>query len=413
MDLVHSGRLSSLICLLNMRILLVTPACHFSSRGAVQQDIYATIALLKKMGHEVALFSLDQPGQDRTVIEGLKIEYDIDCQIFAPPKSLGQWIKSLLHNPLLADRSAYPFYELARSSEFETYLGKYQPAAIISIGNYSWPLFKQCQKYDIRFIIRSHNFEPLHFWEELEPIARLNPINWLKFLARLVSEKKSVRVADQIAAISPAETDTYNQWGAGKAQLLPLVSLQLFTPDHQVTITKKPLDVFFLGATYNVPFHRRGAEALITEIAPAVHKQAPGEFRFHICGNKLPSELIKACDGQTVIYEGFVPDLGIFLQNMDVGVFPVWSGRGMKQKIFEAIARGFPVVVPRLSLGKYPVISGTHALVAEKPGEMVEQIISLRIPEIRATLSSGAAEFGREWFAENKFRLIFSSLLGL
>ncbi len=393
-----------------MKIAVVTPACHFPSRGAVQQDIYAMLSFLKKMGHTVSVFSLDQPGQDRAVLQSVRDEYQIDITVYLPSLKFITWLKTVIFQPIFFDRSAYAFYEAARSVDFIKYLDTYKPDLLISIGNYSWPLFSECKKRHIRFVIRSHNFEPLHYWEELTVREKCNPIHWVKFLAKWWSERKSVNVADRIAAISPREVNQYTTWQVGKALLLPLVSLSGFRANHKVAATKKPLDVFFLGATYNVPFHRRGAEQLINHIAPEVARQAPGEFRFHVCGGKLPAYLVQACDDNSVVYEGFVPDLNAFFDRMDAGVFPVWSGRGMKQKIFESIARGFPIVAPRISLGEYPVVSGESALIADKPEDMVAMILRLRDPEVRARLSAGAAKFSQQWFSQEKFQEYFSAL---
>ncbi len=43
------------------------------------------------------------------------------------------------------------------------------------------------------------------------------------------------------------------------------------------------------------------------------------------------------------------------LEEMDAGVFPTFYGGGMKQKIFEAICRGFPVLAPKKAIGGYPL----------------------------------------------------------
>lgn len=394
-----------------MKILVVTPACHFPSRGAVQQDIYAMLSFFKKMGHDVAVFSLDQPGQDPTVVQSIRDDYGVDVKVYLPALKFLSWLKTVLLQPIFFDRSAYAFHELANAPMFQNYLNEYKPDCLLSIGNYSWPLFAERKKRNIHFIIRSHNFELLHYWEELTAKEKCNPANWLRFLAKWGTEQRSVKVADKIAAISPRETNQYNEWEAGKAALLPLVSLIKFTAYHKVNQDKKPLDLFFLGATYNVPFHRRGAEILITEIAQDIARRAPGEFRFHVCGGKLPVDLVKACNGEEVIYEGFVPDLEKFFSAMDAGVFPVWSGRGMKQKIFESIARGFPIVVPKISLGEYPLVHNESALIAGRSEEMIEMILQLRDPKVRERLSNGATEFSREWFGEEKFKDFFSKII--
>ncbi len=376
-----------------MKILLITPSCHYKSIGAAQKDIYSTVVLLKELGHEVSLYTINQSGQDLSLIN--------EWQKFVPQFSFVQWIWAALFNWALFDRSALVFYELARDQIFLNHLNQFQPEIIFSYGNYSWPVYEVAQKVIAKFIIRSHNYEPLHFWEELSLFQKFNFFNWLRFIAKWLSEKKSVQVADAVAAISPNEEKIYQKWGSEKIILLPLVSLSATLKPVFIHENKIALDIFYMGASYNIPFHLRGAQVLIKEIAPKVEALMPGKFKFHILGAKLPFVNLAS----NITYEGFVPEAHFdqFLSTMDIGFFPVFSGRGMKQKIFESLCRSFPVVAPRISVGEYPLEDGKHFIEANSVDQFVSGIISLNNITLRKELSLGANQFSRANFSKSVF----------
>lgn len=393
-----------------MRILVVTPACHFSNFGAVQQDIYATIELLQEMGHTVSLYTLDQEGQSETVLEKIRQKYQIDIRRFRPVVEWGTWLWAALRQWSLFDRSAFPFALLAQDPDFLEYVRKEKPDVFFSYCSYSWPIIEIARSSEARCVVRSHNFEPFHFWEELTLRGKMNPLNWARFIAKHWSEKQTVKQAAVVAAISPDEEQLYRRWSGSKVILLPLVSLPSIIKLRPIA-EKLPLDLFYLGATYNVPFHTRGAALLIQSIAPAVCARAPGQFRFHICGSKLPAYLQAQCDGKQIIYEGYVPDLDSFFSTMDGGVFPVWSGRGMKQKIFEALCRSFPIVVPKVSIGGYQLENGKNAFLVDKPEEMVESILQFESVAVRRTLSFGAYQFAEKNFNKKQIELTLNAIM--
>ncbi len=386
-----------------MKLLIITPACHFKSVGAVQKDIYSMIELLLEMGHEASLYTLDQPGQDAAILDFVRGTYKIEVRKFGPAGGLFAWFRAAIFDWALFDRSAYPFFELARAKEFNDFVVNFNPDMVLSFCSYSWPVAREFKKLGIRTIIRSHNFEPLQFWEELELSGKLNPYNWLRLFVKWLGERRTALVPDALAVISPKELAEYKRIRVDGIFLLPLVSLTKLIGEPRIVVEKFPLHLFYMGASYNVPFHLRGAWMLIEGIAPKVEMLASGKFIFHLCGAKLPESLVKKCI-DNIVYEGFVPETQLeeFFNKMDAGVFPVFSGRGMKQKIFEAIARAFPVVAPRVSLGGYGLTDKKDILIADNEDQFVSATISLQNPLLRELLSKNAYNFARDQFNREK-----------
>lgn len=394
-----------------MKILIVTPACHYKNTGATQNDIYSCIGLLQSMGHIVALDSLGSSEQGTEVLDKIRQKYQISVNIFTPKGGLFSWLRHSLRKPALLDRSAYPFALLAENSAFKEHVATFAPDAVIGFISSSWPIIEFCKRRGIRCILRSHTFEPLFYWETLRGIAKTNPLNWFRFLAKLLSERKAIITADITLTLPIAEARFYSYWNKKAIRLLALLFPGAHIDKPWVHKEKQPLDVFYLGASYNVIFHLEGAQILIEKIAPQVHSRAPGAFRFHILGAKLPTYLVNQCNNVNIIYEGYVPDLDAFLQKMDIGAFPVFTGSVIKGKVSESLSRLFPVVITSNCLGTYSLEHGKHILLANSVSEFVESILKLRNDDLRLHLSEGAYEFAVKEFGYDNLKPILAAAL--
>lgn len=397
-----------------MNVLVVTPACHFAKTGAAQEDVYAIIRHLQELGHTVALYTIDSPAQSREMLDSICATHGIDVRRFAPDLSdAWKWIGAVFGEFEYFDRSAYVFGQLIQDEVFLRYLDESRPDVIFSFCSYSWPVVELARARGIKSVFRSHNYEPSFFYESIEPLQKLNPVNWLRVLAKRRGERRAVEASGAVASLPFAEVTLYRHWkDPRRVVILTLTFLDTALRPPAVHIGKKPLDIFFLGASYNVPFHARGAKLLIADIAPKVIKQAPGSFRFHICGGKLPAELVKQCDGEQIIYEGYVEHLDAFLDQMDIGAFPVMTGKTIKGKIFHALCRAFPIVIPTIGKGGYDVRNGEEVLIADTAQAFVEAILSLQDETLRRRLVEGAHRFCQMHFTKERIHAVLRDVLG-
>lgn len=394
-----------------MKILIVTPACHYKNTGATQNDIYSCIELLQNIGHNVILATLGSSEQGTEVLEKIRQKYQIAVNIFTPKGRSFSWFRHSLKKPALFDRSAYPFALLAEDPAFQSYITALVPDIVIGFISSTWPIIEFCKRHGIRGILRSHTFEPIFYWEALRGIAKINPVNWFRFLAKLISEKKAIITADVTLTLPFNEVRFYRLWKKKAIHILPLLFPGAHIGKPWVHKEKKTLDVFYLGASYNVIFHLEGAQLLIEKIAPQVHSQAPGAFCFHILGAKLPSFLVNQCNATNIIYEDYVPDLNSFLQKMDIGAFPVFTGSVIKGKVSESLSRLFPVVITSNCLGTYALEHGKHILLADNVSDFVESILRLRNDDLRLHLSKGSYEFAVKEFGYDNLKRILATAL--
>lgn len=384
-----------------MKILIITPPCHFGSAGAAQRDIYATIRVLKEMANSVSLLTIDGPSQDQSVFSRLENQEGIPIYRYRPSEGMVLRIRAALRHPALMDGSAFVFDALEKSSVYAEAMKQTAPDLVWVFCSYAWPVMRAVHAFGIPVVFRSHNFESNFFWESLSPKEKWNPANWLRRVAKYAGEYLAVQYADCVATLPFEQASVYRRWKKDAVHILTLLFLPESLRPPRIHSEKTPIDLFYLGASYQVVFHRRGAELLIKDIAPRLEVQAPGKFRIHICGSKLPKALEDACTGN-VIYEGYVPDLARFLETMDAGTFPVMTGNTMKGKVFETLARAFPMVISTNCLGGYDLRHGKEVLIADTVGAFVEKIISLAHPEVRTRLSTGAAAFAQKEFSKEQ-----------
>lgn len=393
------------------RILIVTPSCHGKNVGAVQKDIYATIEMLQAMGHTVALATIMAPPRTDIVPKEVAHRYGISLYIHTPDLRLNIRLKNILQEPLLFDGAADVFEQLACDPGFTAFVEQFHPDVLLSFCSYSWPILRYARQRGLYSVFRSHNFESSFFWESLASLQKMNPVNWVRCLVKYFGEKKAVIFSSTVATLPVDQVPLYKKWKKdGGVHILSLVFLPKSIRAPKKHTDKKRIDIFYLGANYDVIFHLRGAEQLITRIAPGVVAADPEGFIFHICGAKLPPALVSLCQGN-IIYEGYVPDLESFLARMDIAVLPVETGKTMKGKVFESICRSFPVVMSPNCLGGYTIHNEKEALVASSSEAFVEYILLLRSPEMRQRLAEGAHEFSERHFSEASIRAAFTAVL--
>ena len=385
-----------------MKILVVSPPTFGKSSGAAAKDTFATIELLKSLGHDVELYAIGAPGQHEPLISSLSRTHGVLVHIFMPQmKSWGDWLSKVFFTSIAyADRAAYVFAQLIENPEFIAHVDAWKPDTILFFCSYGWPVAQFARGRAIPTVFRSHNYEASFFWESLTLSEMLSPFNWIRYAAKRMGEKKAVLFASVTATLPFEEIWRYKKWKPQSIFVFTLTFVHEGMRPAGVHAHKKPLDVFYLGASYLVSFHLRGARALIEDIAPEIERLAPGAFRFHICGSKLPADLQKKCDGKSVVYEGYVEDFEAFMGTMDIGAFPVWTGKVMKGKVFESLGRAFPVVIPHNCLGGYTLQDTREVLMAETPQEFVQAILRLKDDTLREALSVGAAAFASQHFSK-------------
>ncbi len=361
------------------KILVVCPIIPYPENGAEQLDRANGIRQLIRLGYEVRVIAKRRPYQK-----------DIDIEAFS--KSVGGVIvKTVLYKYTLSGKSllnkisiilkrlrklsyldgaAFEYSDPEIQNLVDKEIKEWKPDALWFEYTYLWSLYHLAEKNNIPIITRSINYEPNHFLDE----DGRTILNYIKSIPKFLSERKVVKSSDLVCSITPLEEKIYIKLGAKNTITLPLRGLPGL-PEHIFRVNDGKVNLFFMGSTYNVSHNKNAALFIIDSIAPALASISP-KFNIYITGSKLRSD-IETRLPSNVIYKGFVKDLDVFLNDMDIAIVPSLFGAGMQQKIFEPLMRGFPTITSNRGIAEYPFVDGVDFLNADTVDEYISCIKKL------------------------------------
>jgi glycosyltransferase involved in cell wall biosynthesis len=108
---------------------------------------------------------------------------------------------------------------------------------------------------------------------------------------------------------------------------------------------KNSFNILFLGA-YNHPPNRNSFKYIIDKILPELIKTTK-QFKIHIIGSnteKFQKQLNNYKYRDSILLRGFVEDINNVFDDMDIALFPILYGGGIKTKVIDAMAAGLPVL---------------------------------------------------------------------
>ncbi len=374
------------------KILLLCPRFPYPESGACEQDRADGIRQLVRLGYTVNVVGKVFPWQDTRVINttwsalGVEIN-NVPYRAKSKRFSLSLFLEKffyILRNFRYADGAAYEYADPAFKRLVAQKLRDFKPDIVWADYTYLWPLNTLIKASGAKLVVRSINFEPKHFLEE----EGRSLLAYIKFLPKLAGEIKSAREADVLLSMNPQEQSKYIKCGAPRVVNLPLRSLGRDWPMHMPR-EREVLNVFFFGSTYTVSHNARALRFILQELVPAMERQAPGKFFFHIFGGKFPDEF-KPLLKPGVVVHGFVDELETLLADQDIALAPSFFGAGMQQKVFEPLVRGFPTITSPRGLAGYPFVPGTEVLLARNLSEYIAALLQLQDLRLRRNLGYNA-----------------------
>jgi hypothetical protein len=388
------------------KVLVITPRSPFKNRGTDEQERVYAIKWLIAEGYQVRVITKVMESDLPTIEEaknGLGIAITPVSYKFRNRK---EWFKRIF-NPLYWDGASYEYFEPEIQATLKGEIDEFEPDLVWIDYVYLWPLCNEVRKRKIPIIIRSLNFEALHVIEE----EGFTLINILLFFPKLLSEWFASRKSNIVFTLNPNEVRWYRRIGA-QVELLPLRFLWEKFKRRGVN-SARPLQVLFMGSSYNLSHNLKSFEFVAKELAPELSKSAPGEFVFHVTGSKFPAEHSKFVDGTTVIYDGYVPieKMDEYLDSMDVVIVPAVKRVGMQGKVFEPMARGMVVLTSKENLVGYPFKEGIDVVCAENKHEYINKLLDLRDPHLRQVISNNVSELSKKLFSREDLDKVVRSAL--
>lgn len=131
-------------------------------------------------------------------------------------------------------------------------------------------------------------------------------------------------------------------------------------------------------------------------VLPQVRARVP-EVVFEIVG-RAPTRAVQAlaCD-KTILIRGAVPDVRPHLERFAVGLAPLRIGRGIQNKVLEAMAAARPVVLTSVAAAGIAAVDGIHFRIADEPRAHADAIVRLLADPTERGVMGRAA---RQWVAQ-------------
>jgi hypothetical protein len=370
-----------------MRILVLKPMLpRYDALGACEQDHIACTTSLITQGHTVRM--LTRANSRHTPEQTVSFYADWGIEAESLPFRRQRLAPSRFTDAAYLDGAAWVHALPDWLDALDHCLRDWTPDLLWCLGSYNWPPAAYAKRHGFRTVIRSDNYEPLHMLDEKGSAGA----NRIRYFGKVLSERRALANANVLAAITPAEQRIYQKVNPrADVRLLPLCALPYLLKRQPRRVYAKPLRVFFMGSTYNVPHNLAALNFVVDEVVPGARAAAPGAFEFHVLGSKVPPE-VSAQAAPDLIFDGFVPDLDAHLDTMDIALIPSLFGHGMQQKVFEPLCRGLPTITHGRALAGYPFEDGASVLLASDAESYVRQLVRLQDRGLRDRLAVGAYE---------------------
>ncbi len=154
--------------------------------------------------------------------------------------------------------------------------------------------------------------------------------------------------------------------------------------------------ILFVGTFKWLP-NSEAVDYLVTKVWPLIKKQLP-DAKLLIVGNSPTAKALsyQEVDGSIKV-EGGIADIRDAYAGAHVLLAPVFSGKGTRYKILEAMATGTPAIGTSIALEGLDIIPGKQAIVANDAQEMADAVYKV-ISDSK--LRKSLAEEGKKLIAQ-------------
>lgn len=378
-----------------MKILMLTPYLPYPLLSGGQIRTYN---LLKKLAnkHEVTLFSLIKTEEEEKYIPELK-KYCTKVQVFKRSEQ-----PFTLKNIFKTAFSSYPFLVIRNHA----------PAIITAVqeelhsNNYdlihaeTFYMMPHIPKTDIPTILVEQTIEYLGYESYaknapfyLRPILKID-INKIRRW-----ENFYWKACDTLVVMSE-DDKRYIGKEIGETKKIEVVANGVDTAWFE-EIKKKPTTtptVLSVGTFKWLP-NVEAVNYLVTKVWPLIKKELP-DAELKIVGN-APTEAVHAYEqlDSSIKVIGRIPDIRDAFASSDILMAPVFSGKGTRYKVLEAMASGTPIVATTTAVEGLEVVNGTHVMTSNTPEGMAALAIELlNNQEKRKTMAKNGKKFVKEQY---------------
>lgn len=373
-----------------MKILMLTPYLPYPllSGGQIR-----TFNLLKKLAnkHEITLFALIKDETEKKYISELE-KYCHQVRVFKRSKH-----PFTLRNILKTSTSSYPFlvirnhapetisairqeldrnqYDLIHAETFYMmpHLPKTKVPTILveqTIEYLGYESYAQRAPWILRPLLnidiaKIKHWER-HYWHKCDRLIVMSHED-RKFIAQEIGTQEKIEVVSN-------GVDTV--WFSEKKRSLP----------------KEPT-ILSVGTFKWLP-NIEAVTFLVEKVWPLIRAQMPSA-KLKIVGNAPTNEVLSYQDKDSqIVVTGRIPDIRDAFNTAHVLIAPVFSGKGTRYKILEAMASGTPVVATSIAVEGLGVKHNVHVLTSHSAQGLAEMALKvLSQPKLWQKLSTNGKRF--------------------
>lgn len=379
-----------------MKILMLTPYLPYPLLSGGQIRTYN---LLKKLAnkHEVTLFALIKEDSEKEHIAELE-KYCAKVRVFKRSKK-----PFTLKNILKTAFSSFPFLVI-RNHAKETI-----SAVEEELSNESYDLIHaetfymmpHLPKTDIPTILVEQTIEYLGY----ESFASKINIPFVKHLLNLDIkkiikwEKHYWNSCDKLIVMSEDDKNFIAK-EIGQANKIAVVSNGVDTAWFEEKEKKLPNEPTLLSVgTFNWLPNVEAVNFLVNEVWPKV-KTKINNAKLWIVGNAPTPEVYKYQEqDSSIVVTGGIPDIRDAFNGAHILMAPVFSGKGTRYKILEAMASHTPIIATDIAVEGLGVKNGEHVLTCNTAQEMADQAVKLlQDLSLREKLAKNGFKFVKDNF---------------
>ncbi len=209
------------------------------------------------------------------------------------------------------------------------------------------------------------------------------PLSWvynLEFKRLMEYEQRVQNHFDKTVLVSCREAEyfrTHYQNCSSLSVILNGVDHDYFSPTKinrgpkSFLINEGPKIVFTGAMDY--PVNIKGVSWFVREIWPYLQNQFPA-IHLYIVGSNPSKEIRDMGVVDNITVTGFVPDIREYYALADICIAPLHQGRGLQNKVLEAMSMATPVVATNRANAGVQGVPGEHLMIADTSEDYVDAI---------------------------------------
>ncbi len=374
-----------------MKILMLTPYLPYPLLSGGQIRTYNLLKNLSKK-HEITLFSLIKDDSEKQYLAELE-KFCKKIEVFK--RTFSPWHP---RNILRAGFSLYPFLvtrnlvDNTKSAVEKEILNNHYDL----IHAETFYMMPNIPNTKIPVILAEQTIEYLGYqsYASKSKLWFLKPLFDLDILKIKYWEKHYWQSCNQLITMSEDDKEFIKSI-APSVKNIDVVANGVDSSWFDQVKKQSPKDptILFVGTFKWLP-NSEAVEFLVEQVWPLI-KEKLANAKLWIVGN-APTAKVYSYEKQdsSIKVTGGIPDIRDAYAGAHVLLAPVFSGKGTRYKILEAMATGTPAVASSIAVEGLGIIPGEHAIVANTAPEMADAVINLIAnKKLQQSLSTNGKEY--------------------